>query len=1036
MATDLNLDGNADLIFSSGLVLFGDGHGGFSAGPSLTTAPLTSLIAGDFNNDGIPDILALQNDSLLCFLSNGDSTFQPVKTTALLTGLAPTFLASADVNSDGAADVIIIGIFNRYLIGDGAGSFTDQTLCTEGDNPRSAIYSDWNNDGIIDIALFGEYSATYLGPVNQPSSVTDFCPVGGPEIYPIPKVPNGAPLALGAPLSGLHATDFVYSLPSDPHVYVTLAVLAVHVTLNAGSGAGLYEHPIALTATVDTPGAAGTIAFYDGAVVIGYAQVVNGVATLSVTSLPPGPQELYAHYVPGGLYGPGASAITSRSNVPLPSGGLRSSALVPTGAYPYAMVAADFNRDGITDLATANINDSTVTILTGSRTGAYPSTPVYSGPNPISVVAADFNGDGFPDLAVANAGDNSISILLNGSGSTFRLNQNLPGPTDIQVVIAMDYDVDGITDLVAVGFEGVLQVFRGNGDGTFSPFASGGLSDFSYSIAASDLDEDGRPDFVAGVLDDLTGSYLEAFFNRYDAPSTGICASGSGQYAFGIALADFNGDGFPDIATANYGDPYEGVRGSISVVLSPGKISGSCAAPLVSTYFSNSSFFAIAAGDINGDGSNDIAAISYDGLSVYTGNGDGTFQAPVLYATTSAEAVAIGDFNGDGVVDVAAVNGLENNIQIFLGIPVACVYSLNTASIAFDKNGGTFNLAVKSTGAGCGWTATASDSFIQLSQTSGAGNGSISVTLPPNNGTTALTGTIQIAGLSVPVTLWSTAQAFADVPPSDYYFDAVNELKAKGITSGCTADDYCPTQNIPRSQMAVFLVRAVYGGDNFTYNPMPYFTDVPADSFGFAWIQKLYELGITTGCGPSLFCPTDQVARDQMAAFIIRMRYGASLSVPYPSTPYFTDVPPSEFAFSYVQRMKEDAITSGCTTTTYCPSNPVTRGDMAIFMMRGAFNQLLPPTEPVITSISPASLALGSTSTFTILGVNTAFQQGITQLVFPPTSGITVNSITVTSPTTMQVSLTVSPTAPQQPVSIYEQTEPQEAVLPNGLVIQ
>ena len=76
------------------------------------------------------------------------------------------------------------------------------------------------------------------------------------------------------------------------------------------------------------------------------------------------------------------------------------------------------------------------------------------------------------------------------------------------------------------------------------------------------------------------------------------------------------------------------------------------------------------------------------------------------------------------------------------------------------------------------------------------------------------------------------------------------------------------------------------------------------------------------------------------------------------------------------------------------------------------------------------------TGTFTIVGANTAFQQGVTTPVFPASTGITVNSITVTSPTTMQVSLTASSYAPQQPVSVYEQSEPEEAVLPNGLLVE
>jgi hypothetical protein len=150
------------------------------------------------------------------------------------------------------------------------------------------------------------------------------------------------------------------------------------------------------------------------------------------------------------------------------------------------------------------------------------------------------------------------------------------------------------------------------------------------------------------------------------------------------------------------------------------------------------------------------------------------------------------------------------------------------------------------------------------------------------------------------------------------------------------------------------------GGDNFTYTLTPYFTDVPPTDFGFQWIQKMADLGITSGCGPSLFCPNDATSRAEIAVFIIRARYGATANFDYPATPYFTDVAPTDFGFSWIQRMKLDNITSGCTATTYCPDNIVSRGDAAIFIMAGEFNQLLPANTPVLSAIDPATLTHGT----------------------------------------------------------------------------
>jgi hypothetical protein len=297
-------------------------------------------------------------------------------------------------------------------------------------------------------------------------------------------------------------------------------------------------------------------------------------------------------------------------------------------------------------------------------------------------------------------------------------------------------------------------------------------------------------------------------------------------------------------------------------------------------------------------------------------------------------------------------------------------------------------------------------------------------------------GSISVGGRSISVFEAFTQKKFNDVTPASYYFDAVNLLKTLNITAGCTTSTYCPTQAITRDQMAIFIVRAVYGNDNFNLlSSTPYFTDVSPATFGFKWIQKMYELGITAGCGPGLFCPTQQVTRDQMAIFIIRARYGAATAFTSPANQIFSDVLPSSFAYRWIQRMSEDGITTGCSATTYCPSSPVTRGDMAVFVMRGAFNQVLAiPTEPVISQVSPNTLVHGGSGVFTVTGINTHFAQGTTAVV--PVGGVTASGLTVVSPTQFTVTLTAASTAPIQPEPIYVQTGSEEAVLPNGLIIQ
>jgi hypothetical protein len=375
-----------------------------------------------------------------------------------------------------------------------------------------------------------------------------------------------------------------------------------------------------------------------------------------------------------------------------------------------------------------------------------------------------------------------------------------------------------------------------------------------------------------------------------------------------------------------------------------------------------------------------------------------------------------------------------------VGFTETATVSLNT--IAADSTGGSpQTLTVTPPSSSCTWSASTYNSWIQLSPLSGTGTGTLTVTLSPNTTGADLTGYIQINDASIYVTEAFTTQVFADVPPTYYDFDGVNLLSTEGVTNGCSAVplDFCPTEDIIRSQVAIFLVRAVLHTDDFPYSMTPHFTDVPVGSFGFQWIQKMYELGITQGCATGLFCPNDQVTRDQMAIFLIRMRYGAAYVFDFPATPYFTDVGPATFGWNWIQRMKEDNITSGCSYNTYCPTNPVTRGDMATFVMRGAFNELLLAGEAVLASIAPGTIVHGgSPVSYTITGFNTNFVSGVTTL--GAMAGVTAGPVTVLSPTVLTVQLSAASDAALEPLSpvVITGTPPgnQEAVLPNGLVVQ
>jgi uncharacterized repeat protein (TIGR03803 family) len=174
---------------------------------------------------------------------------------------------------------------------------------------------------------------------------------------------------------------------------------------------------------------------------------------------------------------------------------------------------------------------------------------------------------------------------------------------------------------------------------------------------------------------------------------------------------------------------------------------------------------------------------------------------------------------------------------------------------------------------------------------------------------------------------------FLDVANDQLFHDYIETLVRNGITAGCGGGDYCPTSPVRRDQMAVFLLKAEHGSD---YVPPPchgMFSDVPCPSPFADWVEQLAAEGITGGCGGGDYCPTSPVRRDQMAAFLLKAEHGSGY-VPPPCQGIFADVNcPSAFA-DWIEQLAAEQITGGCGGGNYCPGNPNTRGQMAVFLTK------------------------------------------------------------------------------------------------------
>ncbi|HNO12413.1 MAG TPA: VCBS repeat-containing protein, partial [bacterium] len=228
-----------------------------------------------------------------------------------------------------------------------------------------------------------------------------------------------------------------------------------------------------------------------------------------------------------------------------------------TGNLPFGAVAADFDGDGDLDIATANIGDNGVAISFNNGSGHFTGpTLVTTGNGARSVVAADFDGDGDVDIASANQYDNSLSVRFNNGSGSFSGSATLQVTSGPVYIKAVDVDGDGDLDLASANIGDLANYTPDNdsvsirindGSGNFSGSTNIGIDDRVTSVEPADIDNDGDMDLLA------TGFGSLRVFP--------LINNGSGSFTLGtpvyagdgpmVAVADFDGDGDVDFATAN-----------------------------------------------------------------------------------------------------------------------------------------------------------------------------------------------------------------------------------------------------------------------------------------------------------------------------------------------------------------------------------------------------------------------------------------------------------------------------------------------------
>ena len=186
----------------------------------------------------------------------------------------------------------------------------------------------------------------------------------------------------------------------------------------------------------------------------------------------------------------------------------------------------------------------------------------------------------------------------------------------------------------------------------------------------------------------------------------------------------------------------------------------------------------------------------------------------------------------------------------------------------------------------------------------------------------------------------SSFPTFADVPITYWAWSYIERLYAAGITGGCATTPnllYCPDNTVTRAQMAVFLLKSMHGP---TFTPPQVgdstgFGDVATSHWAAAWIKQLALEGITGGCGNGNYCPENPVTRGQMAVFLLKAKNGSGYIPPVIGDGSgFTDVPDNYWAAVWIKQLAADGITGGCGAGIYCPESPVTRAQMAVFLVK------------------------------------------------------------------------------------------------------
>ena len=365
----------------------------------------------------------------------------------------------------------------------------------------------------------------------------------------------------------------------------------------------------------------------------------------------------------------------------------------PTGAEPQSVALGDLNGDGRLDLVVPNEGAGSVSVLANRGNGTFePARRYPTGSGPSSVALGDMDGDDGLDIVTANGAASTVSVLLNEGDGTFKPKSDyrVGIDSDPNSVGLGDLDGDGKLNVVTANFaDGTVTALMNAGGGKLAANVVYRTETSLVSVAVTDLNGDGKADLVLTpsfkkifvLLNDGHGAFPEAV--DYDTGDEPVIATG-----------DLDGDGKPDLAVSSEDSTVLVLRNRGDGSFRPGGELATGSTARSETMCER----CVAIGDVNGDGKPDIVTANQgaDTVSVLVSRGDGRFRPRRDYRSgTAPRSIAIGDVNGDGKPDLvsAAAGNMVAVLVNTTGAPATPIRRLQpgqprgTIVFASDRSG-------------------------------------------------------------------------------------------------------------------------------------------------------------------------------------------------------------------------------------------------------------------------------------------------------------------------------------------------------------